>query len=230
MNFVTYRKELSKVQFKLDTDIWNEKLCSSAFTRIALDVETEIRYFSGLTKAWMIRKRRADPSLRRWWISARTLKRNGTYCQAPVPLTVFRSNFGIRSKFVTVVRCVIFRCDRLNILWKSFIGFRIRSKYRSLLGLLSWYPVMPLLEYLPSLGRSTTIHLRIGHPYISSADVRPSNGFRSLAYNKDATVVVPAVAAVGRPPSSESCIMYSLIACACYSSSGGPHASGLIWP
>ena len=35
---------------------------------------------------------------------------------------------------------------------------------------------------------------------------------------------------VGRPPSSESCIMYSLTACACYSSSGGPHASGQIWP
>ena len=52
----------------------------------------------------------------------------------------------------------------------------------------------PLLEYLPSLGRGTTIHLRIGHPYISPADVRPSNGFGSLAYNKDATVVVPAVA------------------------------------
>ena len=58
----------------------------------------------------------------------------------------------------------------------------------------------PLLEYLPSLGRGTAIHLRIGHPYISPADVRPSNGFGSLAYNKDATVVVPAVAAVGRPP------------------------------
>ena len=127
-----------------------------------------------------------------------------------------------RRDSVTVVKCVIFRCDRLNILWKSFIGFRIWSKYRSLLGLLSWYPAMPLLEYLPSLGRGTTIHLRIGHPYISPADVRPSNGFGSLAYNKDATVVVPAVAAVGRPPSSESCIMYSLIACACYSSSGGP--------
>ena len=61
-------------------------------------------------------------------------------------------------------------------------------------------PRRPLLEYLPSLGRGTTIHLRIGHPYISPADVRPSNGFGSLAHNKDATVVVPAVAAVGRPP------------------------------
>ena len=54
-------------------------------------------------------------------------------------------------------------------------------------------PRRPLLEYLP------TIHLRIGHPYISPADVRPSNGFGSLAYDKDATVVVPEVAAVGRP-------------------------------
>ena len=61
-------------------------------------------------------------------------------------------------------------------------------------------PRRPLLEYLPSFGRGTTIHLRIGHPYISPADVRPSNGFGSLAHNKDATVVVPAVAAVGRPP------------------------------
>ena len=49
-------------------------------------------------------------------------------------------------------------------------------------------------------------------------------------YNKDAAVVVPVMAAVGRTPSSESCIMYFLIACACYSSSGGPHASGQIWP
>ena len=57
-----------------------------------------------------------------------------------------------------------------------------------------------VLEYLPSLGRGTAIHLRIGHPYISHADVRPSNGFGSLAYNKDAAVVVPAVAAVGRTP------------------------------
>ena len=65
-------------------------------------------------------------------------------------------------------------------------------------------PRRPLLEYLPSLGRGTTIHLRFGHPYISPADVRPSNGFGSLAYNKDAAVVVPAVAAVGRTPSSES--------------------------
>ena len=74
-------------------------------------------------------------------------------------------------------------------------------------------PRRPLLEYLPSLGRGTAIHLRIGHPYISPADVRPSNGFGSLAYNKDAAVVVPAVAAVGRTPSSGSCIMYSLTAC-----------------
>ena len=86
-------------------------------------------------------------------------------------------------------------------------------------------PRRPLLEYLPLLGRGTAIHLRIGHPYISPADVRPSNGFASLAYNKDTAVVVPAVAAVGRTPSSESCIMYSLTACACYSSSGGLHAS-----
>ena len=45
-----------------------------------------------------------------------------------------------------------------------------------------------------------------------------------FAYSKDAAVVVPAVAAVGRIPSSESCIMYSLTVCACSSSSGGPHA------
>ena len=59
-------------------------------------------------------------------------------------------------------------------------------------------PRWPLLEYLPSLGRGTAIHLRIGQPYISPADVRPSNGFGSLAYNKDAAVVVLAVAAMGR--------------------------------
>ena len=35
---------------------------------------------------------------------------------------------------------------------------------------------------------------------------------------------------IWRTPSSKSCIMYSLTACACYSSSGGPHASGQIWP
>ena len=58
-------------------------------------------------------------------------------------------------------------------------------------------PRRPLLEYLPSLGRGIAIHLRIGHPYISPADVRPSNGFGNLAYNKDAAVVVPVVAAVG---------------------------------
>ena len=69
-------------------------------------------------------------------------------------------------------------------------------------------PRRSLLEHLPSLGRGTTIHLRIGHLYMSPADVRPSNGSGSLAYNKDAAVVVPAVAAVGRTPSSESCIMY----------------------
>ena len=87
-----------------------------------------------------------------------------------------------------------------------------------------------LYIFISSLGRGTTIHLRIGHPYISPADARPSNGFGSLACYKDAAVVVPVVAAVGRTPSSESCIMYSLTACACYSSSGGPHASGQIWP
>ena len=41
------------------------------------------------------------------------------------------------------------------------------------------------------------------HNHVSPADVRPSNGFGSLAYCKDAAVVVPAVAAVGRTPSSE---------------------------
>ena len=46
-------------------------------------------------------------------------------------------------------------------------------------------PRQPLLEYLHSLGRGTAIHLRIGHSYISHADVRPSDGFGSLAYNKD---------------------------------------------
>ena len=59
-------------------------------------------------------------------------------------------------------------------------------------------PRRPLLEYLPSLGRVTAIHLRIGHPYISPADVRPSNGFGSLAYDKDAAVVDPVVAAPHR--------------------------------
>ena len=75
-------------------------------------------------------------------------------------------------------------------------------------------PRRPLLEYLPSLGRGTTIHLRIGHPYISPADVRPSNGFGSLAHNKDATVVVPAVAAVGRPPIVRK-LHYVLSHCVC---------------
>ena len=75
-------------------------------------------------------------------------------------------------------------------------------------------PRRPLLEYLPSLGRGTTIHLRIGQTYISPADVRPSNGFGSLAHNKDATVVVPAVAAVGRPPIVRK-LHYVLSHCVC---------------
>ena len=75
-------------------------------------------------------------------------------------------------------------------------------------------PRRPLLEYLPSLGRGTTIHLRIGHPYISPADVGPSNGFGSLAHNKDATVVVPAVAAVGCPPIVRK-LHYVLSHCMC---------------
>ena len=63
------------------------------------------------------------------------------------------------------------------------------------------------ITILSSLGRVTAIHLRIGHPYISSADVRSSNGFESLAYSKDAAVVVPVVAAVGHTPSSSGAPM-----------------------
>ena len=94
-------------------------------------------------------------------------------------------------------------------------GFLIES-FSTLLQILAWH--------------HSDIHLRIGHPYVSPADVLPSNGFGSLAYIKDAAVVVPAVAALERTPSSESCIIYSATACECYSSSGGPHASGQIWP
>ena len=74
--------------------------------------------------------------------------------QAPVPLTIFRSNWkfdqnlqcsglkrtwSIRTKFctrhgsVTLVMCAKFRCDRLSIFWfrtlHFFFEFRIRSKY-----------------------------------------------------------------------------------------------------
>ena len=53
------------------------------------------------------------------------------------------------------------------------------------------------------------------HPYISPVDVRPSNGFGSLAYNKDATVVVPAVAAVGRSPPIVRKLHYVFSHCVC---------------
>ena len=86
-----------------------------------------------------------------------------------------------------------------------------------------WNTYLRWVEALRFIGGSGTriFHLRMSGPQMGSG-VSP--------VNKDATVVVPAVAAVGRHPSSESCIMYSLTACACYSSSGSPHASGQIWP
>ena len=58
----------------------------------------------------------------------------------------------------------------------------------------------------------------------------PSNGLRRLAYDKNVAVVVPAMAAGRRTPSTESCVMYPIIACACCSPLGGPHASSQIWP
>ena len=59
---------------------------------------------------------------------------------------------------------------------------------------------------------------------------RLQNGFGSLAYSKHATMVVPVVATRWCTPSTESGIMYSFTASACSSSSGGPHASGQVWP
>ena len=60
--------------------------------------------------------------------------------------------------------------------------------------------------------------------------LRMSGPQMGLAYRKDAAVMVPVVAVVGCLPSTESCIVYSLTACAWSSSSSGPHASGQIWP